>query len=124
VRARIFTSAVFMDEAHIVLRYPEEEDAGRMLAFMKVLVEYAQRAETPLVVMSATIGSWFKSKLKEWAGSSLKTLSLGKKDAARGSEVLVRDPDYEDEVKSIEWVTELIEERELPDMALSSLSVG
>jgi CRISPR-associated endonuclease/helicase Cas3 len=113
VRARIFTSAVFMDEAHIVLRYPEEEDAGRMLAFMKVLVEYAQRAETPLVVMSATVGSWFKQKLWEWSGGGLRALSLGERDAVSGSEIKVRDPGYEEEAESIEWRTTVIGEDEL-----------
>jgi CRISPR-associated helicase Cas3 len=127
VRARIFTSAVFMDEAHIVLRYPEEEDAGRMLAFMKVLVKYAQRAENPLVVMSATVGSWFKQKLWEWSGGGLRALSLGKNDAVSGSEIKVRDSEYEEEAKSIEWRTTVIGEDELAakarELAESGLKV-
>jgi CRISPR-associated endonuclease/helicase Cas3 len=127
VRARVFTSAVFMDEAHIVLRYPEEEDAGRMLAFTKVLVEYAQRAKTPLVVMSATVGSWFKQKLREWSGGALRVFSLGREEMVAGSETIVRDAEYEEEAKSVEWKTAMIGEDELArkarELAESGLKV-
>ena len=80
VRARIFTSAVFFDEAHMILRYPDDEDAGRELAFMKALTEYARAARVPLIVSSATIGSWFEGKVREGSQEHGRIVKLGPRD--------------------------------------------
>ncbi|MEM1697769.1 MAG: CRISPR-associated helicase Cas3' [Thermofilaceae archaeon] len=124
VRARIFTSAVFFDEAHMILRYPDEENAGRILAFVKKMIEYTLSSRTPLVVMSATLGEWFRQKLASWSNQRVRMFTLGCEEGARNHRVAVEDRDFLERALMIEWRTELIRSESVASKAEELVDSG
>lgn len=124
VRSRIFSSAIFLDEAHMLLRYPEEEEAGRMLAFLKALIDYSLAARVPLVLMSATLGSWLRERVREWSGGRVTVFSLGKYDRRREGRVEVSDGEFLEAAKQVSWRTELVDEGKVVDRAAELAQSG
>lgn len=127
LRARIFVSSVFLDEAHMIMRYPDDESAGKMLCFLKKLIEYCLSARVPLVVMSATLGEWFKRKLGEWSHRRMKVFTIGPERREGNHTIVLRDESFIEWARSIDWKTELVSEgdvvRRARDLALSGRKV-
>ncbi|MEM4640442.1 MAG: CRISPR-associated helicase Cas3' [Thermofilum sp.] len=117
LRARILASSVFLDEAHMILRYPEDESTGKMLCFLRKLIEYSLSARIPLVVMSATLGSVFKQKLVEWSNQRLRIFTLGQEWKKEGRTLVLKDANFLDWAKKISWKTELTEEEKVVEKA-------
>jgi CRISPR-associated helicase Cas3 len=96
--ARIFTSAVFLDEAHYMSEDP------RSIASTALLARYAQNARVPLILMSATIHKshieWIKLRKEEVVTACLEGDSVGE-----GCDVEIDGKEFIQNASAIEWKT-------------------
>ncbi|MEM4900316.1 MAG: hypothetical protein QXM99_07935, partial [Thermofilum sp.] len=98
-------------------RYPDEEDTERMLVFFKKMIEYSLSSRTPLVIMSATLGEWFRQKLESWSSRRVRMFTLGYEGEARDHRVVVEDRDFLEQALMIKWRTELLRNEGIADKA-------
>lgn len=111
-RARIFTSSIFLDEAHMLKRF-DDESSEKMLTFLKTLIEFCLETSTPLVMATATLWEAFRKTLINWANGKIVFFTLSNKDEKTNSTIYVKDKDFENFAKSIKWHTDIIEENYL-----------
>lgn len=122
-RTRIFTSTVFLDEAHMINRF-DDESSGKMLAFLKLLIEFSLTTETPLIVASATLWSGFREKVASWSSNRAVFFTICREDGKNGHRICVRDREFENHAKSIKWHTQVIEESELVSKVMEHVERG
>jgi len=113
--AYIYPSCVFIDEAHVAAH----DERGKAAAALKAAVKILREADVPVVVMSATMGRW---KLKMFKG--FKFVALGPEDAEGDNAVYVRDEAFEREMKTVKYVTRIIEEGQALKIAEQKLREG
>jgi CRISPR-associated endonuclease/helicase Cas3 len=122
-RARIFTATVFLDEAHMINRF-EDESSGKMLSFLKILIEFSLKTETPLIIASATLWNNFRRKILSWSDNKAVFFIVSKEDGKQGPVIYVRDRDFEDYAKSIKWRTSIIDEVDLVSKVMEHVEKG
>jgi CRISPR-associated endonuclease/helicase Cas3 len=122
-RIRIFTSTLFLDEIHMLNRF-DDEDSGKILSLLKVLIEFSLKTKTPLVMSTATLWSGFRSKVIEWSSNKAVFFTLFKEDGKSGSFIYVRDREFEYRVKSIKWCTNIVDEENLVSKVVEHVSKG
>jgi len=118
-RARIFTSAVFLDEAHYVAGDPNS------LASTKLLAQYAVEARIPLIMMSATIASKHIHEILQ--GHSEKAFRVcleGDRLCSSGEDMVISDSEFAEEVSEVKWTTRPIEKTHVVKKALEALRNG
>jgi CRISPR-associated endonuclease/helicase Cas3 len=121
-RARIYTSAVYFDEAHMIYEEGEDEESTMFTAFNEML-KILNVAYVPLVVASATLS---KSSEEHVCGtlSNCKIIKLGKEPRENDNCIVVQDKEFENCVKSIDWITEFLEEERLAEKVKELLESG
>ena len=112
-RARIFTSALFMDEAHLVFK--ENTDANAFLAVMSAIIKYSVKSKVPLIMMSATLNNDIRNMIKKEADGHVKAFRIWRDSLTLNSQIMVRDPEFEALMSNIYWVTRIIGEKELTE---------
>jgi len=122
-RTRIFTSTLFLDEVHMLNRF-DDEDSGKVLSLLKVLVEFSLKTKTPMVMSTATLWSSFRSKVSEWSGNRAVFFALSKEEGKSGSFVYVRDKEFEDMMRSIKWRTSIVSEEDIVSKVEEHVSKG
>jgi CRISPR-associated endonuclease/helicase Cas3 len=122
-RARILTATIFLDEVHMLNRF-EDEASERVLALLKVLIEFSLETQTPLVMASATLWSAFRSSIERWSGGKVMFFTISGEDGKSGSVVHVRDREYEDLAKSVRWCTRVVDEDVLISKVMEHVESG
>ncbi|GAY25385.1 CRISPR-associated helicase Cas3 [Desulfurococcaceae archaeon AG1] len=115
--ARIFVSAVFLDEAHYVSGDP------RSIASTKLLAEYAQNARVPLILMSATIG---RNHIEKIVGNHLKAITACLEGDRIGGrcDVEIDGKEFIEKASSISWRIRMIDEDMVVDKAAELVGIG
>lgn len=109
-RLRIFLSTLYIDEAHMI--YEEEGDNSKITTIFKSLMEMVKAGNIPLVIASATLSEGIEKEIISDL-RTVKVIKLSNKEGIEGNYVYVRDKDFEDFIRSVNWVTNFIEEHEL-----------
>jgi CRISPR-associated endonuclease/helicase Cas3 len=122
-RTRIFTSSIFLDEVHMINRF-DDEDSGKVLSLLKVLIEFSLKTKTPLIMSTATLWGKFRSKIIEWSNSKAVFFALSKEDGKNGFFIYVRDREFEYHAKSVRWRTNTIDEGDLVSKVMEHASKG
>lgn len=104
-RLRIFLSAVYFDEAHMV--FEESEDSSTILTSSLEAFKVLQVMRVPLIVTSATMSRKVVELLREVLPNAL-FIRLSNRDRRNGRLVEVRDGDFEGTITSIAWKTEVL----------------
>jgi len=105
-RARIFTSTIIMDEAHLVFR--EDVDAGSFLAISQAIIKYSSVANTPLILMSATINNFIRRMMEEASDGKIVFFRIWKDVSKTKNIFFIRDRDFESICLNINWKTYVI----------------
>lgn len=120
-RARIYTSAIYFDEAHMI--YEEYKEENTMITVFDTMLEIFNKVYIPIIVASATLSKSIEEHLHKTL-ENCKIVKLGDKDEERNSYIVVRDKDFEDDVKSVKWITEFLDEKDLVAKVKELLEIG
>jgi len=115
--ARIFTSALFLDEAYYMSGNP------RAIASTALLARYARGARVPLILMSATIHKshieWIKLKREEVVTACLEGDGIGGR-----CDVEIDGGEFIEKASAIEWKTHKIREENVVSSAEELVKAG
>jgi|GEM_PF-846181 len=121
-RARIYTSAIYFDEAHMIYEEGGDEESTMFTAFNEML-KILNVAYVPLVIASATLSKSSEEHVRRTL-SNCKIIKVGKESEENGDYIIVQDGEFEDSVKSIDWITEFLEEERLTEKVKELLESG
>ncbi|MGC8607620.1 MAG: CRISPR-associated helicase Cas3' [Vulcanisaeta sp.] len=91
--ARIYTSSVIFDEAHILID-PREK---KMLTGFLASLELLRNAEDPVIIMSATLTQNVRSAISNVLPDAV-FIRLGSKDENNNNNIIIRDVDFEEKI--------------------------
>ncbi len=123
-RRSIFTSYVFLDEAHILA-----EGSGPAFATLTLIVAELLRSFTPTVIATATLGDPRLETLLEVLenygfNDKVKIYRLGPQNEDKGKEVLIHDKEFEEWTSRLHWSLDKIDESIVLRKVNESVSSG
>jgi CRISPR-associated helicase Cas3 len=123
-RRSIFTSYVFLDEAHILA-----EGSGSAFATLALIVTELLRSFTPTVIATATLGNprleTLLEVLKNYRlNDKVRIYRLGPQNEDRGKEVLIHDKEFEEWTLRLKWSLDKIDESIVLRKVNESVSSG
>jgi CRISPR-associated helicase Cas3 len=123
-RRSIFTSYVFLDEAHILA-----EGSGPAFATLALIVAELLRSFTPTVIATATLGDPRLEALLEVLenygfNDKVRIYRLGPQNEDKGKEVLVHDKEFEESTSRLHWSLDKIDESTVLRKVNESVSSG
>lgn len=107
-RLRIFISAVYLDEAHMV--FEEENEASTIYTAVVKALEIIDSFKSPMLIASATMGEKTLGTIIEKMKGNIKVVRLGPQDREHGNIIEVSDNEFVEKMGRVEWRTELIKE--------------
>lgn len=116
---RIFTSLLIFDEAHI---FVEDKDSYVPSVFLEALTVH-NYMRNPVLILSATLPSSYIKMIEERT-KNLKRIRIGEEEKVTQNEIVVHDKDFESEVTSIQWVTQIIRICEVEKVAKELADIG
>jgi CRISPR-associated endonuclease/helicase Cas3 len=121
-RTRIFVSASYFDEAHMIYEEKEDEESNLFTTFNELL-RMLVAAKTPIIVASATLSENSERHLLETLQEA-KIVKLDKTDKSDGHLTLVHDKEFEENVTSIQWFSSLLCEENLKEKVKELIDTG
>ena len=123
-RRSIFTSYVFLDEAHILA-----EGSGSAFATLTLIVAELLRSFTPTVIATATLGNpRLEALLKVLENYRLndkvRIYRLGPQNEDKGKKVLIHDKEFEESTLRLKWSLDKIDESIVLRKVNESVSSG
>ena len=123
-RRSIFTSYVFLDEAHILA-----EGSGPAFATLALIVTELLRSFTPTVIATATLGNPRLEALLEVLenygfNDKVRIYRLGPQNEDKGKEVLIHDKEFEEWTSRLNWSLDKIDESTVLRKVNESVSSG
>lgn len=127
-RLRIFISAVYLDEAHIVFEEgteggKDEESSNIYTAAVKAF-KVLNAFKTPLIMASATMGKAVLEEILRESDGKVKIVRLGPRDETKDSIIEISDREFVDRVMSVNWHTKLVKNEEVADIAKEHVETG
>ncbi|MEM1639449.1 MAG: CRISPR-associated helicase Cas3' [Desulfurococcaceae archaeon] len=110
-RLRIFISAVYLDEAHMV--FEEENEASALYTATVKALEIIDSFKSPMLIASATMGEKVLGSIISRMKGNIKIVRLGPRDREECNVIEVSDNEFVDKMTSIEWRTELIKKEDV-----------
>lgn len=120
-RLRMFLSAVYLDEAHMIFEESYEESPMYTAAVKAINILNIFRV--PLVLVSATLGRKVLDQIRREL-SDVKVIRLGRDDREENNIAEVSDPDFVDAVKCIKWRTTTVRDRDMVSHILDNVERG
>ncbi|MEM4677495.1 MAG: CRISPR-associated helicase Cas3' [Candidatus Korarchaeota archaeon] len=126
-RMRIFISGVYFDEAHFV--FEDESQVSSIYTSTLKAIENLAICKVPLIIASATLSEKMINELCSLLRNDCIVVKLGENQkmelhSSSSKIVEVPDRDFADQMASMKWETELINEENVIKEALELISLG
>ena len=121
-RLRIFLSALYLDEAHMV--FEESEEESQMFTSTMEALRVLQQMRVPVMLASATLAPKHLKELRDSVSTEVYVVRLGRRDKEENNTIEVADSDFIDKVSSIRWRTELILDQDVISKTVELVKTG
>jgi len=121
-RLRIFLSALYLDEAHMV--FEESEEESQIFTSTMEALRVLQQMRVPIVLASATLALKYLKEFRDLVSTEVYIVRLSRQDRKENNVMEVSDSDFVDKVLSIKWRTELILDQNVIPKTIELVETG